>query len=57
MTLLLRQRGILSATMAFRQRIRTQWAGKLTIDGLVDNPMTLSIDDLKQRFEVVNPEH
>ena len=26
---------------------------KLTIDGLVDNPLTLSIDDLKQRFEVV----
>ena len=27
---------------------------KLTIDGLVDNPMALSIDDLKKRFEVVN---
>lgn len=26
---------------------------KLTIDGLVDNPMTLSIADLKSRFEVV----
>ena len=25
----------------------------LTIDGLVDNSMTLSIDDLKQRFEIV----
>jgi DMSO/TMAO reductase YedYZ molybdopterin-dependent catalytic subunit len=25
----------------------------LQIDGLVDNPMTLSIDDLKRRFEVV----
>lgn len=26
---------------------------KFTIDGLVDNPMTLSIADLKQKFEVV----
>ncbi len=26
---------------------------KLTIDGLVDNPMTLSIDDLKSQFEPV----
>ena len=25
----------------------------LTVDGLVDNPMTLGIDDLKRRFEVV----
>lgn len=25
----------------------------LTVDGLVDNPMTLSIDDLKERFDVV----
>ncbi len=25
----------------------------LTVDGLVDNPMTLSIDELKERFEVV----
>ncbi|MBE7636497.1 molybdopterin-dependent oxidoreductase [Sneathiella sp. P13V-1] len=29
----------------------TTW--KLTIDGLVDNPMTLSIADLKSKFEVV----
>ena len=26
---------------------------KLTIDGLVDNPMTLTIDDLKKKFDVV----
>ena len=25
----------------------------LTVDGLVDNPMTLSIDDLKRKFDVV----
>ena len=29
----------------------TGW--KLTVDGLVDTPITLDIDDLKQRFEVV----
>ena len=28
-------------------------AWTLTVDGLVDNPMTLSIEDLKQKFEVV----
>lgn len=28
-------------------------AWKLTVDGLVDRPMTLDIDDLKDRFEVV----
>lgn len=26
---------------------------QLTVDGLVDNPMTMSIDDLKKKFEVV----